>query len=385
MDKVRFGIVGIGNMGSGHAKTLTSGAVKDAVLTAVCDINPARLDWAKETLGDDVARFDDAEKLYHSGLVDCVIIATPHYFHPPLVIAAFKAGLNAICEKPAGVFTKQVIEMNEAAKKYGKVFSMDFNQRTNPCYQKLREMVQGGELGELKRVNWIITDWFRTQAYYNSGGWRATWGGEGGGVLINQNPHQLDLLQWTCGMPNRMRAFCQFGRFHDIEVEDSVTAYFEYPNGATGVFITTTGEYPGTNRFEVAGTLGKVVIEGTTLEFYKNEVSDEEFIRTAQAGFGRIKNEKIVYDFPDRGPQHKGIIQNVVNAILYNEPLLGNGIEGINGLQLSNAMHLSSWLDNWVDIPVDPDLFLSELQKRIDASAGKKEVEAKVEDTTGTY
>ncbi|MBQ4637697.1 MAG: Gfo/Idh/MocA family oxidoreductase [Clostridia bacterium] len=385
MDKVRFGIVGIGNMGSGHAKTLLSGAVERAELTAVCDINPARLDWAKENLPETVARFDDAEKLYASGLVDCVIIATPHYFHPPLTIAAFKAGLHAICEKPAGVYTKQVLEMNEAAAKYGKVFSMDFNQRTNPCYQKLREMVRGGELGELKRVNWIITDWFRTQAYYNSGGWRATWAGEGGGVLINQNPHQIDLLQWTCGMPNRMRAFCQEGRFHDIEVEDSVTAYFEYPNGATGVFITTTGEYPGTNRFEVAGTLGKVVIEGTTLEFYKNEVSDEDFIKNAQGGFGRINNEKIVYEFPDRGPQHKGIMQNVVNAILDGEELLGNGVEGINGLQISNAMHLSSWLDQWVDIPVDANLYLAELQKRIDNSTFVKVVEEKTEDTSGTY
>jgi len=275
--------------------------------------------------------------------------------------------------------------MIEFVKEKGIIFSMMFNQRTNPCYQKLREMIKGGELGELKRTNWIITDWYRTQAYYNSGGWRATWSGEGGGVLINQCPHQLDLWQWTCGMPKRVRAFCQFGRYHDIEVEDNVTAYVEYENGATGVFITTTGEFPGTNRFEIIGEMGKVVIEGTTLTFYKNEVSDAEYSRTAEAGFGKITNTPIEYTFEDKGPQHEGITQNFVNAILKGEKLLGPGEEGIYGLTISNAMHLSTWLDDWVDLPLDEDLFLEKLNERVAASKEKTNVNAKVENTEGTY
>ncbi|MDF2988632.1 MAG: oxidoreductase [Eubacterium sp.] len=270
MRKLRIGVIGIGNMGSYHVKCLNSGEVPDTELTAVCDISPERLEWARENLNEKVQCFDNASKLFNSGLVDGVIIAIPHYEHPSLAIEAFSYGLHVLTEKPAGVYTKQVREMNEAAAGSGKVFGIMYNQRTNPLYQKLREIIKSGELGEIKRTNWIITNWYRPQAYYNSGGWRATWAGEGGGVLINQCPHNLDLWQWTCGMPVRVRAFCNYGKYHDIEVEDDVTAYVEYENGATGVFITSTADAPGTNRFEITGDMGKLVIEDGRLNFWRN-------------------------------------------------------------------------------------------------------------------
>src|SRR5690606_18674733 len=255
---VRVGVVGIGNMGSAHAVYLFENQIENGELAAVCDINPKRLEWAKNRFGDRVKLFEDAEAMFSSGTVDGVIIATPHYHHPSLAIAAFEKGLHVLCEKPAGVYTKQVREMNEAAKKSNKVFSMMFNQRTNPLYQKVRDLIVSGELGEIKRTNWIITNWYRSQSYYDSGSWRATWAGEGGGVMLNQSPHQLDLWQWTTGlMPKRVRAFCSFGKYRNIEVEDDVTTYVEYENGATGVFITSVGEAPGTNRFEIAGDRGK--------------------------------------------------------------------------------------------------------------------------------
>ena len=183
--------------------------------------------------------------MFESKSVDGVMIAT----HTMTIRLWLSKPLTTGCmywiEKPAGVYTRQVKEMNEVAKKSGKVFGIMYNQRTNPIYQKLRDLVKSGELGDIKRIIWIITDWYRSQSYYDSGGWRATWAGEGGGVLINQCPHNLDLWQWICGMPARIRAFCSYGKYHDIEFEDDVTAYMEYENGATGVFITTTGEAPG--------------------------------------------------------------------------------------------------------------------------------------------
>ena len=216
-DKVRIGIVGIGNMGTGHIRYLSKGEVSGAELTAVCDTRPERLEWAKETLGDNVKRFASADEMFASGSVDAVLIATPHYDHPPLAIKAFEKGLHVLVEKPAGVYTKQVRQMNEVAAQSGKVFGIMYNQRTNPIYQKLRDLVSSGELGEIRRTNWIITNWYRSQSYYDSGGWRATWAGEGGGVLLNQDPHQLDLWQWTIGMmPHRVRAFCHFGKYRDI-------------------------------------------------------------------------------------------------------------------------------------------------------------------------
>lgn len=372
MKKVRIGIIGIGNMGSTHAKYIKNNEVPGAMLAAVCDVRKERLDWAKETLGEDVNLYEDSDALISSGQVDAVIIATPHYSHSTIAIKAFEKGLHVLTEKPAGVYTKQVREMNEAAAKSGKVFGIMYNQRTAPLYQKLRDLIKSGELGEIKRTVWIITSWYRSQSYFDSGGWRATWEGEGGGVLLNQDPHQLDLWQWICGMPVRARAFCAFGKYHDIEVEDDVTAYVEYENGATGLFVTSTGEAPGTNRFEISGDRGKIVVENDKLEFWRLRTSERQFNAEYKGGFGAPECWKVEVPIVGEETGHRGITVNWVEAILKGTPLLAPGEEGINGLQLSNAMHLSAWTDSWADIPVNEDLFYELLKKRIDESKGKK-------------
>jgi predicted dehydrogenase len=385
MEKVRIGIIGVGNMGSGHARKLAEGSVPRGELTAICDINPARLKWAEDTFGGKVKLFDNTDALFASKSLDAVIIAVPHYGHPVLSKKAFENGLHVLSEKPAGVYTKQVREMNEAAVKSGKVFGIMYNQRTKPVYQKARELVMSGELGEIKRTNWIITSWYRSQSYYNLGGWRATWAGEGGGVLLNQCPHNLDLWQWICGMPKRVRAFCSFGKFHDIEVEDDVTAYVEYENGATGVFVTSTGDAPGTNRFEILGNKGKIVIENGKLDFWRLTVPERQFNEEYTGGFGEPEAWKCEIAIKGSETGHAGIITNWVSAILDGTELLAPGIEGINGLQISNAMHLSSWTDRWVDIPVDEDLFYKKLKEKIDTSTYNKNVVEKTVDTEGAY
>ncbi len=388
MSTVRYGIIGIGNMGSGHAKILTEGSIKGAVLTAVCDGFEKQRQWARENLKD-VAVFDHSAAMIDSGLVDAVIVATPHYDHPAEAIKAFAKDVHVLIEKPAGVYAKQVREMNEAAAASGKKFGIVYNQRMNPLYQKLREMIVSGELGEIRRTNWIITNWYRSQAYYDSGTWRATWGGEGGGVLINQCPHQLDLWQWTIGMmPTRIRAFCQFGKHRNIEVENDVTAYAEYENGATGVFITATSEAPGTNRLEVSGDRGKIVIEDGRMTFWRLRESETAFNERNKEAFGSPEVWKI--DIPSHGPspEHAGILQNFTDAILNGAPLVAPGEEGIYGLTISNAMHLSTWLDGWVELPLDEALHESELNKRIAESTYQKPAAAsysKPADLTGTF
>ncbi|ANW98931.1 oxidoreductase [Thermoclostridium stercorarium subsp. thermolacticum DSM 2910] len=365
MKLVRMGLIGFGVIGSNHARYLGNGEVSGAVLSCICDINPERLRLAKE-LYPHVKLFDDYRKMIASGEVDAVFVATPHYEHPPMAVEALKNGLHVLIEKPAGVYTKQVLEMNEVAGKSDRVFGIMYNQRTNPVYQKARDLVKSGELGEIKRTNWII-DWYRPQSYYDSGGWRATWSGEGGGVLLNQDLHQLDLWQWICGMPKRVRAFCYYGKYHNIEVEDDVTAFVEYENGATGVFVTSTAMTPETNRFEIIGDRGKIVIEDGKLTFYRLRVPERQFNREYDGG--KIAKPECwkceIPVEPGQGGQHREITQNFVNAILKGEKLLAPGIEGINGLQISNAMHLSSWLDDWVEIPVDPDLFYEKLMEKI--------------------
>ena len=344
MDEVRLGIIGIGGMGSGHAINIVKGEVPHMRLTAVADISEARLSWAKNTLPEEVKRFSDGREMIDSGECDAVLIATPHYFHPEFVIYALTHGLHAISEKPAGVYTKQVREMNEVAEKSDKVFAIMFNQRTNCVYRKLHEMIESGELGALKRVNWIITDWYRTQSYYDAAGWKATWDGEGGGVLLNQCPHQLDLLQWLCGLPVKVRAFCHEAKWHDIEVEDDVTAYMEFANGATGVFVTTTGDAPGTNRLELTFEMGKIVCENNKLIFDRLSENERTFCKTAENGFAQPEREHIEVETDGKNEQHMGVLRAFTDRILAGGKLIAEGKEGINGLLLSNAMFLSSWL-----------------------------------------
>ena len=369
---VRFGIIGVGNMGNSHIKMHIKGEHKELRITAIADINPERL-AASAKLLPGVKTFDSAEALIDSGEVDAVIIATPHYDHSPIAQYAFSKGVHVLTEKPAGVYAKQVREMNEAAAKTDLVFGIMYNQRTNCVYRKMREIVQGGELGEIRRVSWIITDWYRTQAYYNSGGWRATWAGEGGGVLLNQCPHNLDLWQWICGLPVKVQAFCHEGKWHDIEVEDDVTIYVEYANGATGTFITTTGDCPGTNRFEITLDGGKLVCENNKLMLYKLKGKVSEHCANATEGFGWIEGEWIEVETDGRNKQHSEVTNKFAAAVLRGEPLVANGEEGIRGLSISNAAHLSSWLGKPVDLPVDEDVYFAELQKKIAAGKAEKD------------
>ncbi len=384
MDKVRLGIIGIGNMGTNHCKSLLEGKVPQLELAAIADRQENRRNWAKEHLPESVVIFEEGKDLLESAACDAVLIAVPHYQHPELSILALNQGLHVLCEKPAGVYTKQVREMNQAAEKSDRVFAMMFNQRTNCIYRKMHELVTSGELGAIKRVNWIVTDWYRTQSYYDSGSWRATWDGEGGGVLLNQCPHNMDLIQWICGLPSKVQAFCHNGKWHDIEVEDDVTAYLEYPNGATGVFVTATADAPGTNRFEITLEMGKLVCENDTLTLHKLAVNERTFCKTAKGGFDTPECTVTEVETDGENEQHVGVMKAFAGKILHGTPLIAEGVEGINGLTLSNAMHLSSWLNQAVELPFDEELFLEELNKRR-TSSRKKEGSGVVFDTEGSY
>ena len=384
MEYVRLGIIGIGGMGTNHANSILEGKIPNMKLTAVADVRDIRLSWAKENLPEEVAIFSDGKELIDSGKCDAVLIATPHYFHPEYVIYALTHGVHAISEKPAGVYTKQVREMNEIAEKSDKVFAIMFNQRTNCVYRKLHEMIESGELGELKRVNWIITDWYRTQSYYDAAGWKATWAGEGGGVLLNQCPHQIDLLQWLCGMPVKVRAFCHEAKWHNIEVEDDVSAYMEFENGATGVFVTTTADAPGTNRLELTFEMGKIVCENNELIFDKLAENERTFCMTEKEGFKKPDVTRIIVQTDGKNEQHVGVLKAFADHILNGGPLVADGKEGIRGLMLSNAMHLSSWLNETIELPIDEELFLRELNKKRATSVNKEDAGI-VFDTTGTF
>lgn len=374
MTKIKLGIIGYGNIGTLHADNILSGKCPEVILAAVCDSDEERLKLLKEKASD-VPTFTSPEEMMKSGLVDSVLVAVPHYDHPKYAIMAMENGLNVLIEKPAGVYTKQVIEMNEASKKHNVVFGIMMNQRTNCIYRKMREIVKSGKLGQIKRTNLIITDWYRPQAYYDSGNWRATWSGEGGGVLLNQCPHNLDLWQWICGMPTKIHAKLHFGKWHNIEVEDDVSAYVEYENGATGLFSTTTGDTPGTNRFEITFEKGKLIAENGELKMWECETTEKEFSKTNTNPFGAPAFTQSIVETDGENQQHVGVLNAFASAILHGTELVARGEEGINGLTISNAMHLSAWLDKEIELAsFDHELFYQELQKRINTSRRKTNV-----------
>jgi len=381
MKEVRLGIVGLGNMGSAHADNVLAGKVGRLRLTAIADENPEKV---ARYAG--VKTFDTAGAMIASGEIDAILIATPHYSHTTIGIDALNAGLHVLVEKPISVHKADCEKLIAAHKSDSQVFAAMFNQRTDPYYIKLRELIQTGELGEIRRASWTITNWFRTYLYYASGGWRATWGGEGGGVLLNQCPHNLDLWYWFFGRPSRVRAFCHISRYHDIEVEDDVTAYMEYPNGMHGTFITSTGEAPGTNRLEVVGEQGRVVIEDDKFLYTRNEVKMSAFSKTVDAMYERPTVWNVEIPLSGHGGQHVEILRNFTAAILDKAPLIAPAEEGIHSVELANAMLLSSSREQTLEMPFDGEEYESWLKKKIaESTYVKKTVEVKASDFTLSF
>jgi len=371
MDRVRIGVVGLGNMGRIHAEYLLEGKIRRAELTAVADPIPERLEAFRG-----IRTFLRSEDLVRSGAVDAVLIATPHYFHTTVGVDALEQGLHVLVEKPISVHKGDAERMIAAHKNPAQVFAAMFMQRTDPHYKRIKRLIDSGELGEIRRTNWVTTDWFRTEAYYASSDWRATWKGEGGGLLLNQCPHNLDLFQWLCGMPKRVRAFAGLGKYHSIEVEDEVTAYLEYPNGATGVFVASTGEAPGTNRLEIAGDRGRVVLEKDTITFTRNEVPASSFLKECSQAFAKPDVWEVNIPAEGKGGQHAEVTQNFVDAILDGVPLIAPAEEGIRSVELANAMIYSHFKAQTVELPLDGTAYEQLLQDLIRTSRPKKRLTA---------
>jgi UDP-N-acetyl-2-amino-2-deoxyglucuronate dehydrogenase len=374
---VRLGIIGFGAQGSMYAKFIAEGLVPNMEIGAICDIDPEKAEAARATYPG-VAIYDDYLALLDSGDVDAVVTCVPHYLHPAMGIDALKRNVHALVEKPAGVYTKQVRELNTyAATKPELTFAIMFNQRNNPLYRRIKEVVDSGSIGKIRHTSWLITTWWRPQGYYDQSAWRATWGGEGGGVLVNQAPHQLDLWQWICGVPQSVFAKVAYGFRRNIAVEDEVTAVVDYGDGATGVFVTATHDLVGTDRFEILGDNGKIVVENsltatvTRLNRPERELSegmdsaDVRRLFTGQLNIEDYYTTEVMQFDSAWGAQHSGVLENFAAHILDGTPLIAAGSDGINGVRLANAIHLSSWTSREVPLDFDEDEYLRELNKRI--------------------
>ncbi len=368
---VKIAVIGAGIMGTAHFHDIAT--LENTSLAAVCDVNRAAADKFADQMH--VPAYYDFKALLEREPLDAILISTPHYDHTPISIAALQKGIHVLVEKPIAVHVKdarKMIAAHETAKQSNPnlVFAAMFMQRTYGHWRKIKAMIDGGELGKLVRTTWLITDWFRTQSYYNNGGWRATWKGEGGGVLLNQCPHNLDLYQWFVGMPKRITGFASLGKYHRIEVEDEVTAYFEHENGMVGHFITTTAESPGTNRLEIVGENGKLVYENGKLTFFRNQRSMFDQIAHAAGGFDKVEfvQEDVPFE-PSSGPGHRTVIENFANAILQGEKLIAPAEEGINSVMLANTILMSSFEGRAVHLPLNENAYEQKLQALIASSA----------------
>lgn len=386
---VRLGVIGTGAEGSAYAQLLLDGRVRGAALGAVADLSPERR-AAAAAWG--VPVHEHADALLGSGHVDAVVVCVPHYLHPEVAVAALRAGLHVLVEKPAGVHTSQVAEMNEVAAAHPElVFAMMFNQRTNPVFRRVKEVIDAGEIGAVRRSTWTITTWWRPQGYYEQSPWRATWGGEGGGVLVNQAPHQLDLWQWICGVPRSVFAKVGYGFRRDIAVEDEVVALVDHGGGVTGTLVTAVHDLVGTDRLEVLGDRGKVVVEGSRTATITRYDDDE---RAISAGMGPEQvrdlfrggfdpssryHQEVVEAAVEHWAQHVEVMEDFASSVLRGTPLIAPGSEGIRGVRLANAIHLSSWLGREVPLDFDEDEYLRELNARIRAEGRFPERRARLD------
>lgn len=376
-DTVRLGIIGYGSQGGLYAKLIAQGDVPSMSVGAIADIDPVRR-AAAASEHPHAPVFEDIDALLASATVDAIVTTVPHYLHPEMGIAGLAAGVHVLVDKPAGVYTKQVRELNAfAVTKPDLVFAIMFNQRVNPLYRKLKEIIETGEIGAIRRTNWMITSWWRPQGYYDQSEWRATWGGEGGGVLVNQAPHQLDLWQWICGMPESVHAKVINGFHRDIAVENEVTVVADYGDGVTGTFVTGTHDLIGTDRFEILADAGRIVVEGsrhatiTRLRVPEREISDTLPVEQMRGIFrGEVDMSSYMQieeiEFPSRfGEQHAIVLENFAQAVLHGTELVAPGTDGLRGVRLANAIHLSGWTGREVSLDFDEDEFLAELNERI--------------------
>jgi predicted dehydrogenase len=348
MDTVRLGIVGLGNMGRAHLANIRAGKVPGMVIGGLCESH-----GELPALQDGETGYRDVSEMIHGGKIDAILICTPHFSHTPIGIEALTAGLHVLVEKPISVHKADCERLLAAHTNEKQVFAAMFNMRTNATFKKVKDLIDSGELGEIRRVHWEVTNWFRTNYYYATGGWRGTWKGEGGGVLMNQCPHNLDLFQWMFGMPQRIRGFCQFGRFHQVEVEDDVTAYFQYDSGLTATFITSTGEAPGRNCLEISADNGRLTVtDGTKIHFQRNRVPMGKFCYETPAAFAMPESWHIDIPVDTTGGQHVEILQNFTNAITKGEKLLSPAHEGTRSVELANAILLSTWQDKTIELPM---------------------------------
>jgi len=367
---IRIGIAGIGFIAEEYIKLITAGRIQNAEVRALSSRNRSHMEAVKEKYQLDAVLFTDYEAMLSSGLIDAVMICTPHFHHPGMAIKAIRRGIHTMIEKPVGIFPEELRELAESLQTHPDVKAgVLYCRRTNPIYQQIKDFLDSGELGQLKRVTWIITNAsvYRTQAYYNSATWRGTYVGEGGGLLLNQVSHHIDMLVWLLGLPKAIQANCYSAVERNIEVENEVSITMEYPGQAIGQFISSTREFPGTNRLEISCSKAQLILENEKdLTVRKLGVEETEFNRTTNIPFAFIPYEEEIHNFePYENPEIQArIVNNFISAVTDGKPIACPVEDAIRSQQFIIGAYLSSWQEKKLTLPADGKAFTEELKKR---------------------
>ncbi len=381
MKKVRYGIIGVGVQGKKYADLIQSGKMENSVLTALCTTSEEK----KTKLEDeyqDVSVFLDYKDMIKSKEVDAIITTCPSQYHTEIARNALVMGVSVLNEKPAGINSRQVSNLNAIYKRFKSKnnvsYGLVFNQRTNTIYQEIKKIIETKQLGDFRRINWIQNSWYRPKEYYESGFWRAKYSQEGGGLIINQAQHTLDLFYYMVGLPKKVFAKTLLGYQRDITTDSDVSVIFEYENGATGNYVSCTHDMMGTDRLEIDLSGGKIIVENeqcTIYTFFKDE--KEVNLTYSNAEYKNIENifidKKIITNqnnAPDK--QYLMIIENFSNNILNGEPLIADGLDSGFSVQMSDAINLSNYYGKELTIPVDEDDYLKFLAGKIIAENKKQ-------------
>lgn len=363
---IRCAVIGIGSMGKKYAAMIDSGKIDGLTLAAVCCRSTENAEWAASNLGRSVRIYRSEDMLYEdSQSFDAVLVVTPHKLHPAMAIRALQAGKHVMCDKPAGITTADAEAINEAAKRSGKVYAMMCHQRTYAQYRKIKQLLEEQSIGQITRVLLENSNFFRTQYYHHSGNWRSSWNGEGGGALINQGYHLLDMWQYLFGLPKSVYANIPFGKYNDFDVDDEATLIMDYPDKVTGVFVLSTGEGSRIERLEIIGTEGKILLDGQRLQVVHFSCNVQEYSKKAQVT-SRQELCETTEEYQFENPEHayEIMLKNFANAILNGERLIASGIESADTLALVNAAYLSAWQEKRIFLPVDMEQYIAILHDK---------------------
>lgn len=371
MEQVSVALIGFGGMGRIYAQMIFAGLAPGMKLAGVCCRNEEGQLLLKEKFPG-VAVYMDAEDMAsHGEDYDAVIIVTPHTTHIPIGWQFARLGKHILMDKPAGISAGEVEDLVRYCEEQGLAFSMIFNNRQLPIFRAVKEKLDSGILGTLHRAVWVCNDWYRSPAYHASAGWRSSWAGECGGMMVNQNPHFLDMWNWFFGLPDKVYASMEFGRYNDFLVDDAIDLQLHYDSGFHGTFVSATGEAPGINRLEIWGSKGRLTMEGNKITLAENELSVEEFGRINQEKFAKIPYSVTEETFDGQVNPYGIIMSNFANHLLHGEELLTTGRDGLRQIQLANAIYVSGWEERKVTLPVEEKCYLDGLTARQEAERNR--------------